>query len=79
MEASGHTPSEVMNMEKPEELDGKKLPLDYWMPTISDVVSSTECTGLMYRPPQDEEELESYQELSSMEIPKRRPHKKPET
>jgi hypothetical protein len=48
------------------------------MPTISDVVSSTECTGLMYRPPEDEEELESYQELSSMEIPKRRPHQKPE-
>jgi hypothetical protein len=56
-----------------EEEPKKKLPLDYWLPTISNVASATECTGLMYLPPQDEEELASYQELSSMEIPKAGP------
>jgi hypothetical protein len=56
-----------------EEEPKKKLPLDYWLPTISNVASATECTGLMYLPPQDEEEFASYQELSSMEIPKASP------
>jgi len=41
-------------------------------PAISDVVSSTECTGLTATPPQDEQELESYKELSSMQTPKRK-------
>lgn len=39
-------------------------------PGLSNVASATECTGLMYRVPMDQGELESYQELSSMEIPK---------
>lgn len=39
-------------------------------PDISNVASATECTGLMYRVPIDNEELESYQQLSNMEIPK---------
>lgn len=39
-------------------------------PDLSSVASATECTGLMYRVPVDNGELESYQELSSMEIPK---------
>lgn len=39
-------------------------------PDISNVASATECTGLMYRVPVEDGELESYQELSSMEIPK---------
>lgn len=39
-------------------------------PNISNVVSATECTGLMYRTPVDNEEVESYEELSTMEIPK---------
>lgn len=30
---------------------------------IDSVVSSTECTGLMYRPPADEDEAESYNEI----------------
>lgn len=39
-------------------------------PDISNVVSSSECTGMMYAPPQDESEIESYQELFNMELPK---------
>lgn len=39
-------------------------------PHISNVASATECTGLMHSTPNSREELESYQELSSMEIPK---------
>lgn len=45
--------------------------LDYdSYPEILNVVSSCECTGMMYAPPQDESEFESYQELFNMEIPK---------
>lgn len=40
------------------------------LPNISNVASANECTGLMNRSPVDNGELESYQELSSMEIPK---------
>ena len=32
--------------------------------------SACECTGLMHAPPRSEEELESYQELFQMQIPK---------
>lgn len=39
-------------------------------PDISNVASASECTGLMHRSPADQEELESYQQLSSMAIPK---------
>ena len=30
---------------------------------IDSVASVTECTGLMYRPPQDEDEAESYSDI----------------
>ncbi|MDD3411047.1 MAG: hypothetical protein PHY12_09595 [Eubacteriales bacterium] len=39
-------------------------------PDISHSASCTDCTGLMCRPPLDEEEYESYQEVGGMEIPK---------
>lgn len=39
-------------------------------PAISNVASANECTGLMYAAPTDRGQLESYQELSSLEIPK---------
>ena len=39
-------------------------------PDISGVASANECTGLMYKTPVTAGEWESYQELSSMEIPK---------
>lgn len=45
-------------------------------PDISNTVSANECTGLMPTPPQDTNELESYKELFSMEIPKRAPSKR---
>ena len=32
--------------------------------------SAYECTGMMYKPPESEAELDSYMELYSMEIPK---------
>lgn len=46
----------------------KKLPIDY-MPNVSNVVSSAECTGVVPTQPQSQEELESYLELSSTSLP----------
>ena len=34
------------------------------VPGMSESVSCSECTGLMYKPAQNQEETESYQELS---------------
>lgn len=45
-------------------------PREGMFPDLSSVASATECTGLMYKAPMDGEEWESYQELSSMGIPK---------
>ena len=41
-------------------------------PAISNVASANECTGLMYKAPADQEERDSYQELSSMAIPRKK-------
>ncbi|MGI6497312.1 MAG: hypothetical protein ACOX0U_00460 [Oscillospiraceae bacterium] len=38
----------------------------------SDVSSATECTGLMPTPPLNAEEYRSYQNLSSMGLPRRK-------
>ena len=40
------------------------------------VQSATECTGLMPTPPQNAAEFMSYQDLHSMEIPKKLPGKR---
>lgn len=59
-------------MKKPErriEYREHEEPPEERFPDISNVASASECTGLMPRPPRDEQELESYQELSSMAIP----------
>lgn len=40
------------------------------------VASATECTGLMPTPPQNDAEFMSYQDLHSMEIPKKLPGKR---
>lgn len=45
------------------------LPEDKF-PDISHVASANECTGLMYKTPVNRQELGSYRELYSMEIPK---------
>lgn len=42
-------------------------------PDISNVASASECTGLMHRSPNNEDELESYRQLSSMAIPRKEP------
>ena len=56
-------------MEKKESPDKrKKLPIDY-MPNISNVASSSECTGIVPTQPQSEEELESYLDLYSTSLP----------
>jgi len=47
-------------------------------PNISNTVSSGECTGMMYAPPQNEEELESYKDMFSMEIPHKKDNKRDE-
>lgn len=44
-------------------------PREEAFPDISNVASANECTGLMFTPPLSDGELESYQELSNMEIP----------
>lgn len=51
-------------------------PKNLQYPDISGVASANECTGLMYKTPTNEDEHESYQELSSMEIPKIEPQTK---
>lgn len=57
----------------------KPMPMDYHehetpetgeYPDISNVASANECTGLMPRTPQNQEELENFRELSSMAIPR---------
>ena len=35
------------------------------------VASANECTGLMFTPPENSQELESYQQLSPMAIPRK--------
>lgn len=45
-------------------------------PNISNVASANECTGLIPTPPESDDQMESYQSLSSMEIPKKAPSKK---
>lgn len=39
-------------------------------PGLSNVASANECTGLMYRVPLNDGELESYQKLSSLQTPR---------
>lgn len=48
-------------------------PSQEFFPDISNVASVNECTGLMYKAPKDPEEWESYQQLSSMAIPRKKP------
>ena len=45
-------------------------------PNISNTVSSSECTGMMHTPPQNDEELESYKDMFSMEIPRKKENNK---
>lgn len=56
----------MTSKEKPE---AAKDCLDEDFPTLGsmNVSSATECTGLMYRPPQSQDELDSYQELYDLE------------
>lgn len=46
----------------------KQSPAD--MPDIGSAASAYDCTGLMPTPPNNEDEMQSYQELYGMEIPK---------
>lgn len=46
----------------------KKLPIDY-MPQISNVVSATECTGIVPTQPENQDELESDMDLFSSSLP----------
>lgn len=48
----------------------KRKASDY--PNMTNTASATETTGMMPTPPLDSDELESYQQLSGMEVPKRR-------
>ena len=44
----------------------------------SPVASANECTGLMFTPPENSQELESYQQLSPMAIPRKEPGAAPQ-
>lgn len=59
-----------MNSKKKLDYHEHEMPDPARYPDISNVASATECTGLMYRTPQSENEYESYQELSPMAIPR---------
>ncbi len=43
------------------------------LPGASSVASANECTGLMTSPPENAAQLEAYQELSPMAIPRKEP------
>lgn len=58
---------------EPKKRDVDKTTLDWeedYYPGISNIVSASECTGMMYAPPQNEDEQESYSDMFSMQIPK---------
>lgn len=61
-----------MRMKDPRKIDYHEhdTPDEKEFPDLSNVASANECTGLMYRVPLTDHELESYQRLSSMEVPK---------
>ena len=48
----------------------------FYPDTPEGVASTKECTGLMPTPPKNDGELSSYQDLHSMEIPKKLPGKR---
>jgi hypothetical protein len=59
---------------KEEERQNPKFPSDTWdnaddIPTSTDVIASTECTGLIPTPPQFASEAESYTDLFSIPKP----------
>ncbi|PWM46694.1 MAG: hypothetical protein DBX47_01940 [Clostridiales bacterium] len=73
------------NDERFKKMSGKKFnrvncedeDTDYYgYSDISDTVSNCECAGMMYIPPQNEEENESYKDLFNMQIPKKKSSKK---
>ena len=51
-----------------EPLPKKKQDYDFFAEydALTGVVSATECTGLMYRPAEDESEAESYSDICSV-------------
>ena len=59
-----------------------KKPIDYreheTPEESSPVASANECTGLMFTPPENSQELESYQQLSPMAIPRKEPGAAPQ-
>ena len=57
--------------QKPVNETIEKREFEYY-PDISNIASAGECTGLMHTPPQNQEEVESYQDLSGMQIPKKK-------
>ena len=59
--------------EKPEKKEEKEFDYDF-ADVVNNVASATECTGLMYLPPQDEDEVESYADIYS--VPKNKINQK---
>lgn len=54
-------------MEKRKNNKNKNVP--EYLPTISDTVSVSECTGMMPVPPNSVEQWEAYKQLFSSELP----------
>lgn len=50
--------------------------LSAFYPDVSHVASATETTGLTHKAPSTDEEWESYQQLASLAIPRKKPESK---
>jgi len=61
---------------KEKNKDKKRKPEWELYPDISNTASANECTGLMQTVPEDENELFSYENLHSMQTPKKYGNKK---
>lgn len=68
-----------------EQIPGPKKPLQKIayhehdpLPESSVAASANECTGLMFTPPENREEVESYQELTPMAFPRKEPGAAPQ-
>lgn len=66
----GKKGDDLMKQEKKIDYHEHDTPDREEYPDLSNVASANECTGLMYKVPLDNGELESYQRLSPMAVPR---------
>ena len=61
---------------KPNSINPHNKPIDYReheydFMDCANVACTTDCTGLIQQPPENEDEIEAYQDLSDMQTPKK--------